>query len=391
MFSSSFWVADRAPVIPLFFKFLNKDPEAIVKAQLWFSILAWLVLAFSVALVLKHLVLKVVAFITILGFSLTQNIIIWDSLILSDSLALSLLALFLAACLWLMMDWNWYTVLVFGLLGSLLVLTRDSYAYLLLMADLTLWTLMLVTPHRARVALISGIVLMLFLASNLLATAGNRWYTPFLMTVGLRILPNSQYLDYFRAQGMPVSDALMERAGKALHADDLALLKDPALEEFRDWAQKNGRRVYIKFLWHFKAETLQNPLDDLVFVFNPDIYYYAATGFHPIITDPRLNEILYPTRYGILAVLVANLLAAVFLFPAFQYRRLFWVVPIMLILFSYPQAVLIWNADANDIARHSLYHNIELRLGLWMLVFFVFDFLFQDFKWSGLERVIHVT
>jgi hypothetical protein len=52
----------------------------------------------------------------------------------------------------------------------------------------------------------------------------------------------------------------------------------------------------------------------------------------------------------------------------------------MLILFSYPQAVLIWNADANDIARHSLYHNIELRLGLWMLVFFVADFLLLDFK-----------
>jgi hypothetical protein len=272
---------------------------------------------------------------------------------------------------------------VFGILGSLLAFTRDPYAYLLLMAGLFILLLLLVVPSRSRVLLISGILLFLFLVSNFSATVGNRWYAPFLMTVGLRILPNPQYLAYFRAQGMPVSDALMERAGKPLHADDLAILKDPALEEFRTWAKRNGRRVYIKFLWHFKAEALQQPLNDLVFIFNPDIYYYAATGFRQIIGDPRLQEILYPTRYGLLAVLLANFLAAALLFPAFKYRRLLWLIPLMLILFSYPQAVLIWNADANDIARHSLYHNIELRLGLWMLIFFVADFLLLKFMFFG--------
>jgi hypothetical protein len=113
----------------------------------------------------------------------------------------------------------------------------------------------------------------------------------------------------------------MERAGKPLHADDLAILKDPALEEFRDWARQSGRRAYIKFLWHFKAETLQAPLSEMGFIFNPDIYYYAATGFRQIIPSPRINELLYPTRFGLFAVLLANFLAAVLLIPAFQYRR----------------------------------------------------------------------
>jgi hypothetical protein len=45
----------------------------------------------------------------------------------------------------------------------------------------------------------------------------------------------------------------------------------------------------------------------------------------------------------------------------------------VLILFSYPQAVLIWSADANDLPRHSLYHNVEWRLGLWLLVLFAAD------------------
>src|SRR6266540_3434368 len=357
LFSSSFWIADRAPVIPLFFKLLHNDPKLIFKTQLCFSIVAWIILALSVALVLRNFALKFIAFITVLGFSLTQNIIIWDPLILSDSVSLSLLALFLAAGIWLITNWNGFTILVFSLSGSFLVLARDSYAYLL------------------------------FLVSNILATAGNRWYVPFLMTTGLRILPNSEYLSYFREQGMPISGALMERSGKPLHTDDLAFLNDPRLDEFRQWAKENGRGLYIKFLWHFRADTLQEPLNHLEVIFNPNIYYYAATGFRPMIKNQRLNELLYPTRFGILTVLIANMLAAALLFPSLKYRQWLWILPLMLILFSYPQAVLIWNADANDIARHSLYHNIELRLGLWMLIFFVFDFLSLNFKLLIPERI----
>jgi hypothetical protein len=45
-----------------------------------------------------------------------------------------------------------------------------------------------------------------------------------------------------------------------------------------------------------------------------------------------------------------------------------------MILLSYPQAVLVWAADVNDISRHSISHNILLRLGLWMLILFLLDY-----------------
>lgn len=386
LLSSSFWIADRAPLTPLFFKILHKDPALIFRAQVWFSIVAWIILALSMMFVLRIFTLKLIAFAMVLGFSLTDNIIMWDPLVLSDSLSLSLLALFLAACLWLIRDWKWYKVVTLALLGSLLVLTRDSYAYLLLLAGLVLLVLTLVTAHRGRVVLVSSLFLFIFVVSSVLATAGNRWYVPFLMTLGLRILPNSEYVDYFVERGMPLSEALMERAGKPIHADDLAILNDPRLEDFRSWVKTNGRSEYINFMWHFKADTFQNPLKRSEVIFNPDVYYYTATGFRPIIKNERLGELLYPTRFGLLTVLFANFLAAALLFPALQHRQLLWVLPLMLILFSYPQAVLVWNADANDIARHSLYHNVELRLGLWMLIILVFDFLFSNFRLLMPER-----
>jgi hypothetical protein len=387
LLSSSFWIADRAPLTPLFFKILHKDPALIFRAQVWFSIVAWIILAFSMMLVLRIFALKLIAFAVVLGFSLTDHIIMWDPLVLSDSLSLSLLALFLAACIWLLRDWKWYKVVALALLGSLLVLTRDSYAYLLLLAGLGLLPLIFVTAHRGRVVLVSSIFLFIFIVSSALATAGNRWYVPFLMTLGLRILPNPEYVDYFAERGMPLSEALMERAGKPIHTDDLAILNDPRLEEFRSWVKTSGRNAYIRFMWHFKADTFQNPLKRSEVIFNPDVYYYTATGFRPILTNQRLSELLYPTRFGLLTVLFANFLAAALLFPALQYRQWLWILPLMLILFSYPQAVLIWNADANDVARHSLYHNLELRLGVWMLIFFVLDYLLLNFKQLMPERI----
>jgi hypothetical protein len=310
----------------------------------------------------------------------------WDPLILSDSLSLSLLALFLSLSLWLLKDWKGYKLILLASIAVLLAFVRDTYAYWLLLLGTSLLVLLLFTRQRQRVLLVSALFISLFLASNALASAGYHWYTPFLMTVGLRILPAPEYVSYFERRGMPVNEALMERSGKPMQADEAAMLNDPRLDEFRRWAKNHGRREYIRFLWFYKAEALQAPFKDIETMFNPYLYPYTGTGFRPILTNPRLSELLYPARFGILTFFLAHLFAAALVIPAFQYRQVLWMVPLALILSAYPQAVLIWNADANDLARHSLYHNIELRLGLWLLVCFVLDFLLIRYTWFWSKR-----
>jgi hypothetical protein len=380
LFSSSFWISTKPPITPLFFKLLDSNPERIMAVQLWLSILSWGFLACMVVLVVRSLLRKVLAFLIVLGFSLNQNIIMWDPIILSDSLALSLLALFLGLGLWLLLEWKWYKIGLLAFVSILLVFVRDTYAYWLLLIGLALLVLFFFVHQRQRVLLISGFFISLFLASNALASAGYHWYSAFLMTVGLRILPNPEYVTYFEKRGMPVNDALLERSGKSMQSDDAAMLYDTRLDEFRRWTKEHGRSEYIRFLWFYKAEVLQAPLQNVEILFNPNLYYYTATGYRPIIASTRLNEFLYPTRFGVLTFLFANLLAAALVIPAFQYRQALWIVPLVLVLFSYPQAVLIWNADANDLPRHSLYHNVELRLGLWLLIFFAADFVAKQME-----------
>ena len=82
---------------------------------------------------MKSRLLKPLAFIVVLAFTLTRDIYMWDPFLGSESIGLSLTALFLASSIWLLMAWNWRNAALVVLTALLIVFTRDTYAYLLLM------------------------------------------------------------------------------------------------------------------------------------------------------------------------------------------------------------------------------------------------------------------
>ena len=381
--SASFWIAVRPPTIPLVFKGIGNDANRISKFQLWLSILSWGILAFTFTNMLRSYLLRPLAFSLILAFSLSQEIIMWDYLIISESISISIMVLFFASAILLIEKWTWRRLFLFGMIGLLFVFTRDAFAYFLLIIAIGLFALMLFFPNKRRFLLVGIYFLFLFFCSNTLASASLRLYPSLLNTIGMRILPNLEYVEYFQMRGMPIDAALLERSGKHLHADNNALVTDPRFKKLLDWVRENGRREYVRFLWFYKADALQNVFQDVQLLINPDLYYYTATGFKPILKNVRFEEILYPARFGLFIFLVANLLAAASSVWAFYERKYMWLLPVFLILLAYPQAVFIWNADANEIGRHSLYHNIQWRLGLWVLILYAIDFVMEKKKFLG--------
>ena len=377
IFSSSFWLSVKPPVFPFFLKFLGENTKTISTFQLWFSISCWGLLAYVVASALRNDILKPIAFLLILAFSMSEEINMWDYLILSDSIALSLMALFFAAGLWTLLKWSATRASIFVFLAVLLAFVRDTYAYVLLMIAGVLIVVFFLSNFKKQFLYVEITFFLIFLASTTLASIGYHWYTPLLNTIGMRILPNPEYLAYFESRGMPVNDTLMERSGKPHHADYAAMAVDERLEDFRVWIRENGEREYKRFLWFYKADTLQNVFNDKESIFYPDLGYYTASRFKPIIQNGRLDELLYPNRFGFILFFIANLIAGVFSAVAYYERKVTWILPLTLILLSYPQAVLIWNADPSDMARHALYHNVMMRLGVWILALFVLDFLVE--------------
>ena len=346
-------------------------------AQLYLSVICWGILAATCTYIVRSYPFKFFVFAVVLGFSLSQQVILWDSLLLSKSLHFSLVALLYASGFLLIKRWNAINIILFITLAVLLALTRDPNAYMLFMAGIILLLLMAFKENHLRFLLIGGSFIGIFIGSFIFSSVGHYAYTPLLNTIGLRIMPNKEYLSYFEQQGMPVTADLLEYSGQASHWNNLAMLQDPQLAPFRNWVEEHGTAAFIKFLWHFKADALQMPLNDPTAVLAPNLYYYSATGFTPILEKSRLSEILYPMDFGVILFWLANIFAAFIAAFALQQKKILWLLPLLMILLAYPQIVLVWNTDANDILRHALHLNVQWRLGLWFLVFLLIDYCIE--------------
>jgi hypothetical protein len=377
VFSESFWIAVRPPLIPLVYKILWNDLEKIFIFQLWFSILSWGILGLAFQRSINNWLVRIFSFYLILAFSLSEEIIMWDSLMLSESIAISITILFIASVVNLLNEWSLSKAILTIVLAFILVMTRDAFAYYILFISVVILVLGPVTGRYKRTFAISAAFVMIFFLSNFFVTTSLRWYPSFLNTMGYRIFPDADYIAYFQQRGMPVDDSLLERSGKLQHEDGAAIVTEPEFATFRTWVKDKGRREYLRFLWFYKADTLQNVFFESKSLLFPDLRYYTSTGFRPIVKHPAIDELLYPNRFVLIMFFAGNLLASGMTVWAYYEKKLIWVVPITLVLLTYPQIVLIWNADAYEVGRHSIHHNIQLRLGIYLLIIYILDFVVE--------------
>ena len=259
--SARFWLSDKAFLIPLFFKILGSNPDVIFRVQLIFSIICWSVLAVTCAVVIRSYPLKFLVFAVVLGFSLSQQVILWDSLLLTESLHFSLAALFYSSALLLVRRWQNANAAVFIVLSALLGFARDTNAYMLLFAAAVLFGLFLLfKEHRLRFVLIGGAFTAIFLVSASLASAGHHGNAALLNVLAGRILADKEYTSYMAGQGMPVSYLSLPGGDKAAEWDPLW---DPRLASLREWARDHGKpalhRLPLAFQGRHVAEAAAGP------------------------------------------------------------------------------------------------------------------------------------
>jgi len=95
LFSLDFWAGPYPVMVPTIFKMLGSNPTAITWFQLGISIIAWTWLSYAVSSSIRTNWLRKLTFIAILALSLERTILLWDGVLLSESLSGSLLALYL--------------------------------------------------------------------------------------------------------------------------------------------------------------------------------------------------------------------------------------------------------------------------------------------------------
>ncbi len=224
IWSANFWTYTRPMGAPLFYKLAGDIPQQIIQMQTLVSTAAWGLLAWACARRLRSRWLQAAACAGVLLFSLSADITQWDTVILSESLSLSFLALWLAAWLWLLDGWQPLAMAAVGGVGFLFVFSREVNAYLGLAAGLALIVFYLWKRQRKSLGL--GLFLVsVFVLNGSLSARGERWVFPLLNVIAQRVLPSQEFTTFFESRGMPVNQALMDLKGQWGFSQDFSFLQ----------------------------------------------------------------------------------------------------------------------------------------------------------------------
>jgi hypothetical protein len=374
IFDIEFLAAARPFVFPLLLKLLGNNPEKVVWAQGLFSTLSWSVLAVAVAYSLHFSFLKLAGFALVLLLSLYRHIIGWDSVLLTESLSLSLMALFITGWLWLLHGWRWQRAVFVLILGVLWMFCRDTNAWVVLMVAAFLFLLVTLRLIHKKYILLSAVFIVMFFLSDRSADLGGRWIFPFQNVLGQRILPDAKAVTFFASCGMPVSSDLAQLAGEFASGLDRAFYNDPALESYRTWLHQAGKTCYIKWLLSEPLESFKHPVAEFNTLMRlENIQSFLFSRRFSSILPARLEAMLYPPQQPWVAFLAACgiILAAVFT-RAWTYNKTWWVA-ILLIILVFPHYFIVWHGDVMGIYRHVVSVSIQFYLGLWILALLIAD------------------
>ena len=370
--SKDFWANARPPMFPLVLKLFGADKVIVSTFQAAFSIFAWGMLALSLAYTFRGF-LRPVAFGLILALSLDRHIAGWDVIMLTESISISLLALFLATWLWLLGGWSWGKVAVLSLIAFLWAFTRDTNGWILLMLAGLIVLSVLFFGARRRYLSISFVFAMLFVLSNLSADRGNRWVFPFQNVLAQRILSDPGALSFFADCGMPVTPELLSLAGGYASSNDRAFYTDPALQSYRDWQKDSGKSCYMRWLLSRPTPSLRQPWQDLEWL----LVFEDVSRFYPQRYEPMLpwyaERILYPQNEVLWLWVLTTIAAFVAIWKKAWRLNPAWVVFVGLCLLIYPHLFLVWHGDVPGTHRHALTVSIQFVLSFWLLGILVIE------------------
>jgi len=329
------------------------------------SLVGWSLLAIVLARHMTGLYSRILAIIIIPAFGFTPPVADWDSILGSESLTFSLLAIALACIVEFSFQIfaerkNFVRTWVLPLLSAVIlffwIFTRDINIYILVvLLVLTIPFFMVQRIWNQKPLVVTVLVLAAISILGMQSAAASlRWQTPLANVFNDLILPFPAREAFMRSQGMP----------------------DPATEAYEAWFTEKATGAYARFLFShpgYVAASLVPALEPL-FMDNAQPYFLAersaARGY--LITAGNL---LHPTTYLVLVldlILLIGMLIAARRADGEREYLLAWLGS-WLFLSAAITLFISFFADSIGVARHTLL-SIELfRLLFWLLLMWLID------------------
>jgi hypothetical protein len=350
-------ISVRLPTVPAFFRVLGRDGRMIVLVQAVLSAASWGWLASVLARRYSSSLVGVGVGVAVLVFSVTATVAMWDGVLLSESLSISLLALLIAASVRAFDQPNLARIAAAIGVAATWVCTRDPNAFMLGIAALTAGSLAVVHWLPRPVLIIAAAWAILAVAVLAVQSTSPRWEALYDI-LGKRILTDREATNEFAGAGMPATPEVLAMRDRFAAQ---GFRTRPELAELRRWTQKNGRQTYLRYLVQHPDRTLLGPFrhrpcptrNPACFPITGNLRFYAARDWRSAF--PRSFDAIVGQRFDVkqyLGAVAFCLLAGVLGLWRIGGRYFGW--SIALTVASLIFVVLAWNASSQEVVRHTL-------------------------------------
>jgi hypothetical protein len=390
------WAGARPAGAPVVLKLVGGELGVYVGVQAAVAAACWAALAASVFTVVAGRRARWLAALAVLALSTTAPVVMWDRSVLSESLAVSLLALVVAAVVQLgrgVTGWR-----VAATLAALVpwLATRDSHAVVAVIGGMAAagglgvgWlrrrrSRMSAGPDAvdargpdrrrrrpgAAPATLAVASSLLGLAVGVASSHGERHAFPVRNVFEVRVLPYPDRVRWFAGHGMPQAEAFVGPGAREPRVEDgmspvvYVGDHDPALGPWLDWVETNGRTAFAQFVATHPLYLASEPLR------SPERTFNNARGDRGFYAPPDMPRVPLVDRVLALPTIVVLMIASVVGGWAFGRRR--WspalVAGLVTAGLAVPHGLFAWHSDGMETVRHLVVPALQLHLGVLLMV-----------------------
>lgn len=361
--------------IPLFYKLLPADGLRVA-GQVALGVAAWSALGAATVTLVRRPGLRLGAFAAILALGLTSQVLVWDTVLIGESVTISLSVAAIAAWLHFACAPGRASAVVVGVVMLTWAFTRHTGIVLtggiaLILAISLLWS----ERRRLRAAILVALVAMVAVGAPMLEKNQFNREETLATIVSERILPDPVRTQWFVDHGMPISPAIRRLAGSYFARGEGST---PIRENRRLWAwvQGEGRDDYLEYLLTHPGYALGQPVRatlDTEAVLSGRVDAYSSS--RPVLPEP-VQDLLWGDGPGALLMLASTALVVGLLGLWLRRLDLAVVVPALTVLVGGAALVLSYHGAGSEPIRHNLVSGVILRVGLLVFAVVAADRLF---------------
>lgn len=385
-FSTELWIGKRSPLTPVVLKVLGGDLAHYVTVQAVVAAACWAALAASVASVVAPGWRRVAAVVAVVAFSFTDPVVMWDQSALSESPAVSLLALAVAAGIRVAARPTRAAVAALVAALAAWLGLRDSPAVVAVAGGVALGAALATQrlwarrrhPDRPGPALatpltaLAAAALLVGLAALASSSHGQRHVFPLRNVLQVRVLPYADRVEWFADHGMPRADAFAGpqslrpyreegRAPVTYVPDDTG---DGGLAEWFAWLEDDARATFARWVLTHPGYLVTEPYEA------PERTFNNAGGDRQFYAFPERRKV--PLVDGVLAQRswIVVLVGAAVAGWAIGRRRFTpaFVAGAVTAALALPHGAVAWHSDGMETARHLVIPALQLHLGVLLML-----------------------